>query len=322
MKKVGVFTSGGDAPGMNAAIRAVVRCGNAQGVEVWGIHSGHRGLIENKFNKMDSRSVGNIIQRGGTILGTARCKEFKTEAGLKQAVRNLEQHGVEGLVAIGGDGTYRGMIELLKVWKGHAVGVPGTIDNDIYGTDETIGFNTAINTALEAIDKIRDTADAHERFFIVEVMGRHAGFIALNVAIGGGAEEMIIPEVKTDLKAIAEHMREGREGGKRSSIVVVAEGNDIGGAAKIAEELKKLSGFDYRVVILGHIQRGGSPTALDRRLATKLGAFAIELLSKGTSGVAAGELNGKRVATSLEDTVSKKKELDAYLQKLVPILSR
>jgi len=322
VEKIAVLTSGGDAPGMNAAIRAVIRMGVARDLEVFGVYGGYQGLIDDNLKPLGSRDVGNIIQRGGTILRTARSEAFTEQSGLEKAKENLESRQIQGLVVIGGNGTYRGAMDLLKIWDGGVIGVPGTIDNDIYGTHGTIGYDTAINTAREAIDKVRDTADAHERFFLIEVMGRHAGFIALDVAVAGGAEAVLLPECKTDLKAIARDLSEARKKGKTSSIVIVAEGEEEGGAQEISEKLKKLSQCDYRHVVLGHIQRGGSPTARDRILATKLGAYSVECLLDGQSGVAVGEVHDELTITSFEDAVSKKKPLDSYLQKLIPILSQ
>jgi len=321
VQRIAVLTSGGDAPGMNAAIRAVVRMANFQGIQTYGVMRGYRGLLGNDFVEMVSRSVSNIIQRGGTILKTSRSKEFKTAAGLKKASKNLERHKIDGLVVIGGDGSYRGAIDLAKVWPGQIIGVPGTIDNDLFGTDATIGYDTAINTALDAIDKIRDTAEAHERFFLVEVMGRHSGFISLEVGIGGGAEEILIPETKTSLRAVCDKLDASHQKGKTSSIIIVAEGDEEGGAFEVAGKLKKMSGHEYRVVVLGHLQRGGSPTAADRRLATELGAYAVERLQRGASGVAVGRIGCQRKTTSLRDTCRKKKKLDAFLLRILPALA-
>ncbi|MFH1858549.1 MAG: 6-phosphofructokinase [Candidatus Omnitrophota bacterium] len=320
-KRLAVLTSGGDAPGMNAAVRSVVRTGIAQGLSIWGVQRGYQGLLEGAFYEMGLRDVSNIIQRGGTVLKTARSEEFKTTQGIQKAKEILEKCGISGLVAIGGDGTFRGAVELEKAWRGRVIGVPGTIDNDLYGTDFTIGYDTAVNTALEAIDRIRDTADAHERFFLVEVMGRHSGFIALDVGIAGGAEEVLVPEVTTDIQKVCERICAWKARGKLSSIIVVAEGDDAGGAFEIAEKLKTMSHFEYRVVVLGHIQRGGAPTARDRILATKLGAFAVDVFLKGERGVMAGEVNGKLCTTPFAETWSRKKPLDTYLWDLIPKLS-
>jgi len=321
MERIGLLTSGGDAPGMNATVRAVVRTGLGIGMDVLGIRRGYNGLINGDIEPMGPRSVSNIIQRGGTILMSARAEEFRHKPGRKKAIHNLHVHGIEGLIVIGGDGTFRGAQQLLKEWDGKVVGVPGTIDNDIYGTDYTIGFDTAVNTALEAIDKIRDTASAHERTFLVEVMGRHAGFIALEVAVAGGAEIALIPETQTSIKKVAEALTENRSKGKTSSIVVVAEGDEEGGVMHIAAKLKKDHGIDTRVCILGHIQRGGSPTAADRLLGSRLGAYAVELLSKGNSGVMAGDINHKLVATPLCHTTTRHKNIDKVMLKLAESLA-
>ncbi|MFZ5802150.1 MAG: 6-phosphofructokinase [Candidatus Omnitrophota bacterium] len=321
MKRLAVFTSGGDAPGMNAAIRAVVRVGLYHGLEVFGIMRGYQGLIQGEFVTMGPRSVSNIVHRGGTILKTSRSKEFETEAGRRKAKRQLENFRIDALIAIGGNGTYRGAIELGKIWKGRMLGAPGTIDNDLYGTDFTIGYDTANNTAVEAIDKIRDTADSHERVFIVEVMGRDAGFIALEVGIGGGAEEVLIPETKTSIAQVARHLKEAGKKGKTSSILIVSEGDEEGGAYDVAKKLEARTGQSFRVLVLGHLQRGGSPTALDRRLATELGAYAVEQAIAGKTGVAVGLLHGRLALTPLREAVEKKKTLDPYLLKILPALA-
>lgn len=320
-KRLAILTSGGDAPGMNAAIRAIVRIAAYHGVTTFGVLKGFQGLIDNEFVELGPRSVSNIIQRGGTILKTSRSREFETRVGLKRAAANLIGREIDGLIVIGGNGTYSGAHDLAKFWKGQVLGLPGTIDNDVYETDFTIGYDTAVNTALEAIDKIRDTADAHERFFLVEVMGRHAGFIALDVGIGGGAEEILIPESKSNIKKLCARLCTGREKGKTSSIIIVSEGEEQGGAFSIGEKLKKLSKNEYRVVVLGHLQRGGSPTAQDRLLATELGAFAVEQFLKGKSGVAAGKVKGKLTLTQFLTAARKKKNLNHYLLKLLPQLA-
>jgi 6-phosphofructokinase 1 len=312
-KKIALLTSGGDAPGMNAAIRSVVRVGVARGLEVVGIRRGYQGLLEENLAPVGPRDVSNVIQRGGTVLKTSRSEEFKTPAGQQKARAILERHGIDGLILIGGDGTFHGGEALGKIWRGQIIGVPGTIDNDVYGTDFTIGYDTAINTAMEAIDKIRDTADSHERIFLVEVMGRHSGFIAQSVGVSGGAEEILVPEEPFDVSEVALRLREGRQRGKTSSIIIVAEGEETGGAVKLAKQLEPLAGYEMRVVILGYLQRGGLPTAADRVLATKLGAYAVDLFLQGATGVMAGEMGGKLVAVPLPDTWNKKKPLDAYL---------
>jgi 6-phosphofructokinase 1 len=318
--RIAILTSGGDAPGMNAAIRSIVRVAKVQNWTVFGVRRGYRGLIYGELDEMGSRSVSNILQRGGTVLRASRCKEFETDEGLQQAKRTLEAFGIQALIVIGGDGSFHGAVALGKIWDGQIIGVPGTIDNDLVGTDFTIGYDTAVNTAVEAIDKIRDTAEAQERCFLVEVMGREAGFIALEAGLSGGAEEVLVPEVKTDLAEIHKRLMQGKQRGKTSSIVIVAEGNQEGSAFEIAAKLKKLCGSDYRVVVLGHIQRGGSPSARDRILATKLGSYAVDLLAEGKTGVMAGEVRGELVATPLETTWATKKPLDPYLFKLNAIL--
>ncbi len=320
--RIGVLTSGGDAPGMNAAIRSVVRVAASRGFHVSGIHRGFEGLLQGELEEMAPRAVANVLQRGGTILKTSRSPAFREPESRERARAVLEENGVSGLVAIGGDGTLRGAHELAKIWSGRVVGVPATIDNDVAGTDETIGFDTALDTALDAIDKIRDTAASHERLFLVEVMGRHSGFIALGVCTAGGAEDIFIPEVATDLDACCKRLVEARKRGKAMSILIVAEGEHEGGAFAIAEKVKARTGFDSRVTVLGHIQRGGSPTARDRILATKLGAYAIEAISEGKSDVMVGEVAGRLVTTPLEETWTRKKALDPYLLKLIPVLAR
>ena len=307
---------------MNAAVRSVVRMGAHRRSSVLGFHRGFDGLMRGDFEALGPRAVSNILQRGGTILKTARSEEFETEAGLQAARRVLEEHGVGGLVIIGGDGSFHGANALSRIWDGRIIGVLATIDNDIYGTDETIGFDTALNTALEAIDRIRDTASAHERLFLVEVMGRDSGFIALNVGTAGAAEEIFVPEVVTDLDACTERLVAARDKGKTMSIIICAEGDDQGGAFATAKELERRTGFEPRVSVLGHIQRGGRPSARDRILATKLGAYAVEAIHDGETGVMVGEVRGELRATPLEESWTKKKELDRFLLELIPILAR
>jgi len=321
MKKIGVFTSGGDAPGMNAAVRAVVRWLSANEVEVVGIKRGYAGMIEGEFAPLSPRDVANIIQRGGTILRTARSKAFMTPEGRAEAAKQIAKAGVEGLVAIGGDGTFRGAIKLTQEHRIPIVGVPGTIDNDLYGTDFTIGFDTAVNTALDAIDRIRDTAASHERVFFIEVMGRHAGFIALNVGLAGGAEVIALPEVPTGPEEIAEQIRVSEAKGKSSSIIVVAEGAYPGGADTLMRAAQEIYPFEGRVTVLGHIQRGGSPTAHDRVLASRLGAAAAETLVAGTSGVMLGEVEGEIALTPLADAVEKRKPINRDLYELAGVLA-
>ncbi|MFQ6044209.1 MAG: 6-phosphofructokinase [Candidatus Poribacteria bacterium] len=321
VKRIGILTSGGDAPGMNACIRAVVRTAVYYGIKVVGIMRGYAGLIKGEIVEMDVSSVSNIIQRGGTILKTARSEEFKTKEGMAKAAENLSRWSVDGLVAIGGDGTYRGASELSNDWGINVVGVPGTIDNDIYGADFTIGYDTATNIALDAVDRIRDTATSHDRIFFIEVMGRESGFIALNVGVAGGAEAIMIPEEPTDIDEMCKMLISGRARGKTSFITIIAEGDEAGGAYTIAEKVKERTGLEYRVTVLGHIQRGGSPTAQDRILASKLGAAAVEALKDGISNVMVGEVHGKLEFTPLETIWTHKKEVDINLCKLAKMLS-
>lgn len=321
MKIIGVMTSGGDAPGMNACVRAVVRTASYRGVTPFAIEGGYDGMVKGVGRPFSPRDVSNIIQRGGTIIHTGRCAEFLTPEGRARAAEWLRAWKIGGVILIGGDGTFRGALELGKIWDGGIIGVPGTIDNDVWGTDFTIGFDTAVNTALESIDKIRDTAAAHKRTFVIEVMGRDAGFIAIAAGIGGGAEEILIPERHTDLDQIARQIKGDEKKGKQSLIIVAAEGNDAGGGQQIASKLKELAGIDSHVTVLGHVQRGGSPTAADRLLATKLGAFAVESLMAGKTMVMAGEKAGELVLVPLADAIANKKPVDDYLLKTLRILA-
>ncbi len=321
MRKIGVLTSGGDAPGMNACIRAIVRCGVSHKLEVVGIRRGYCGILEEDFVELGSRSVANIIHRGGTILETARCEEMKTAAGIRKAREILQREGIEGLITIGGDGTFRGAAKLAEAGTVKVIGVPGTIDNDVYGTDYTIGFDTAINTALDAIDKIRDTAGSLPRPFFIEVMGRNRGFIALDVGIAGGAEAILIPEVETRIEQLALNIRRSFKKGKKSSIVIVAEGDDAGGALSVAQQVWERLKLEYRICVLGHVQRGGSPTARDRVLASKLGAAAVDALLKDMSGYMVGELKGEIAFTPLQETWRKRKDLDRDLLRLIKVLA-
>jgi 6-phosphofructokinase 1 len=321
MKRIGVFTSGGDAPGMNAAIRAVVRSGTAHGLEIVGIRRGYQGMIDGDFTVLGPRDVANTLQRGGTVLLTARSKEFLSEEGRAKAVRNLKDARIDGVVCIGGDGSYRGALRLAEEHRVPIVGAPGTIDNDLYGTDYTIGFDTAVNTALEAIDRIRDTAASHERVFFIEVMGRHAGFIALEVGIAGGAEVIVLPEDPTTASACAQVIADSASKGKRSSIVVVAEGGYEGGAEALARDVKLCSGIEGRVTVLGHIQRGGSPTAIDRVLASRLGAACVEALLSGASGVGIGLVNDEIRLTPFKEAVEKRKDINRRKYELARMLA-
>jgi 6-phosphofructokinase 1 len=323
MKKIAVFTSGGDSPGMNACIRAVVRTGIYRGLEVYGIQRGYEGMIEGDIKRMHSYSVSNIIQRGGTMLKSARSPEFKTPEGRKKAFDHLKALGIEGLVAIGGDGTFTGAKVFFEEFGIPTVGCPGTIDNDIYGTDFTIGFDTAVNTALEAIDKIRDTAAAHDRIFFVEVMGRDSGFIAVECGIGGGAEFVMVPETKTDLNSVVKSLKNLRKS-KSSSIIVVAEGDDLGNADQIMNMVKdkiKDPSKEFKVTTLGHIQRGGNPTARDRVLGSRCGMAAIDGLIAGKTNCMAGVMSNTIVYTSFEDCISKPKPLHPDHLALIDILT-
>jgi 6-phosphofructokinase 1 len=321
MRKIAVLTSGGDAPGMNAAIRAVVRTGIAKGIDVFGIRNGYEGLIEGKIEPLGARDVGGILQRGGTILGSARSSEFKTKPGQLKAIRNLNQAGIEGLVVIGGNGSQTGA-HALHTLGFTVVGVASTIDNDLYGSDITIGVDTALNIALEAIDRLKITASSHQRAFLIEVMGRDCGYLALMSGIAGGAEMVVIPEVEVTPEEIAEGLTEAYEKGKAHAIVVVAEGakynttmlNDY-----FCEHRERL-GFDLRVTILGHVQRGGNPGAYDRILASRLGSGAVEALDRGEHGVLVGMVKSEVTSTPLEEVVSTKKRIDLRLFELAKML--
>ena len=322
MKKVAVFTSGGDAPGMNACVRAAVRGAIYHGIEIYGIYRGYDGMIEGDIEKLESYSVSNIIQKGGTILKSARSSEFRTPEGRKKAYEQIQKHGIEGIIAIGGDGTFTGANVFYEEFGIPTVGAPGTIDNDLYGTDYTIGFDTAVNTALGAIDKIRDTADSHNRLFFIEVMGRDSGYIAIRSGIGGGAELVMVPETETSIAEVISTLQEGWNRKKTSSIVVVAEGDDAGNAMEIAEKVKKeIKQKDIKVSILGHIQRGGTPTAQDRILASQLGLAALEGLMNGQKNVMAGIVNNEIVYTPFADCIGKTKDLNENLIRMVKILS-
>ncbi len=318
---IGVLCSGGDSPGMNAAIRAVVRTGIYNGLEVYGIMRGYSGMVDNDIVKMESRSVANIIQRGGTILKTARCDEFRTPEGRKKAYDNLKAKGINGLVVLGGDGSFKGAQIFSNEYDIPCVGLPGTIDKDIAGTEFTIGFDTAVNTAVEAIDKIRDTADAHDRLFIIEVMGRDAGYIALHSGIATGAENVLIPEKKTDIDHIVESLMEKKRRKKLVNIIVVAEG-ELSGAQNLSNILKeKIPTLETRVCILGHIQRGGSPTCMDRVIASRMGYHAVECLIEGTHNVFVGIVNNKINYIPLNEAVKKKQRINDEWMKIVKILS-
>lgn len=319
--KIGVLTSGGDSPGMNAAIRAVVRTGLYHGLEVYGIMRGYQGMYEDDIMKMESRSVANIIQRGGTILKTARCKEFFEPEGRRIAHENLQKRGIDGLVIIGGDGSFRGAQKFSNEYNIPCIGVPGTIDRDMAGTEVTIGFDTAVNTAVQAIDKIRDTMDAHDRVFIVEVMGRDAGYIALHSGIATGAENIVIPETKTDIEDIIENLTEKERRKKLVNLIVVAEG-ETGGATEVANKIRaRMPSADIRVTVLGHIQRGGAPTCEDRLVASHMGYYAVESLLLGRKNVMVGVINNKIHYTPLDKAVKEKHKIGQEWMKIVKILA-
>ncbi len=321
IKKIGVFCSGGDAPGMNAAIRSVVRSSIYHGLEVTGIVSGYQGILDEKFQPMQLRAVANIIQRGGTILKTARCADFHKKEIRAKAVDHLKKEKIDGLICIGGDGSFTGAHYLWTEHQFPVIGVPGTIDNDINGTDYTIGFDTAVNTALDAIDRIRDTAASHDRLFIVEVMGRNSGFIAASVGLAGGAEEIFTPDINVTVEKAVEKIKSGVQKGKMSSIIVAAEGQKPGRAYDLAEQIRKRTGLEAKVCILGHVQRGGSPTAADRILASRMGAFAVDsLLQKNCDSMTA--INGEKLSLVEFDTaVNIERKLSKDLLNLAQILS-
>lgn len=322
MKKVAVYTSGGDAPGMNACIRAVVRGAIYHGVEILGIKYGYDGMIKGNTKPLNSYSVSNIIQKGGTILKSARSNEFMTKEGRKKAYECLQEQGIEGLICIGGDGSFSGAKIFHEEFGVAIVGAPGTIDNDIYGTDFTIGFDTAVNTAMEAIDKIRDTADSHDRIFFIEVMGRDSGYIAIRSGICGGAELVLVPETSTSTENVIETLKTGKNRSKTSSIVVVAEGDEIGGAMEVAAKAREsLVDVDIRVATLGHIQRGGAPSAKDRILASRMGLSAIEGLLNGRKNVMAGVMKDELVYTPFEHAITIKKTLSPDLLRMVDIFN-
>lgn len=318
MKRIGVLTSGGDSPGMNAAVRAVVRKAIYHDVEVYGVYHGYSGLISGHIEKLELGSVGDIIHRGGTKLYSARCPEFRTLEGQMQGIEQLKKFGIEGLVVIGGDGSYQGAKKLTE--HGYpCIGVPGTIDNDIPGTDFTIGFDTALNTVIDAIDKIRDTATSHERTYVIEVMGRHAGDIALWAGLADGAETILVPEVDFDMQDIIARLKRGHERGKKHSIIVVAEG--VGSAIEIGKNIEEATSLDTRVTVLGHVQRGGSPSAFDRVLASRLGARAVELLLEGKGGRCVGIQNNKLVDHDIIEALAQNHTIDEEMYRLSQELS-
>lgn len=321
MKTIGVFTSGGDAPGMNAAIRSVVRFAINDGIEVRGIIGGYPGMINGDFIPLTLSSMANVIQRGGTMLKTGRLPEFHQAEVRAKAVQKIREAGIDAMVCIGGDGSFTGAHFLWEEHQFPIIGVPATIDNDIYGTDLTIGFDTAVNVALDAIDRIRDTAASHDRLFIVEVMGRDSGFIAVDVGVAGGAEEIFFPENPVTVDQAIEHIRRGMARGKKSSILVAAEGHKPGRAYDLADAIRKKSGFDSKVCVLGHIQRGGSPTAADRILASRLGAHAVEALRRGECDAMAGLSNGEVVIVPFSEALGRKKQISRDLISLAQTLS-
>lgn len=323
MKRIAVLTSGGDAPGMNAAIRAVVRTGIAKGLEVYGVRNGYAGLIAGEMERMTARDVGGIIQQAGTILRSARCPEFREEAGRRKALRKLAERGIDGLIVIGGNGSQTGSLALHEMGF-PVVGVASTIDNDLYGTDISIGADTAINVVLEAIDRLKATASSHNRGFLVEVMGRDCGYLALMAGITGGAEEVIIPEVDIEPEAVAKELLDAYARGKSHALLVVAEGAKLS-ADDLVQYFKEKhadTGFELRVTVLGHVQRGGKPTAFDRMLGTLLGAEAVEAMVEGDYGVLVGWINNRPARTPLRDVAGKVKPADRHLYELARILAR
>ena len=322
MKKIAVYTSGGDAPGMNACIRAVVRTAIFSEVQIYGIRRGYNGMIRGDVFPMHSRSVSNILQRGGTILKSARSMEFQTPEGRRKAYENLAMHGIEGMIAIGGNGTFTGAKIFCEEYGIPTIGVPGTIDNDLYGTDYTIGFDTAVNTSLDAIDKIRDTADAHDRIFFIEVMGRDSGYIAVQSGLGGGAELIMVPETTTTTKEVIEVLTRNWERSKTSCIVIIAEGDEEGNADEIAAKVKgRIPYSDIKVTRLGHVQRGGKPTAMDRMLATRLGMSAVEALLNGHQNEMVGIVNNELAFTPFGDAIDKPKPIHPDLLRIVGMMN-
>ena len=322
IKSIGVLTSGGDAPGMNAAIIAVVRTALYHDLKVFGIKQGYHGLVFNKIQEMRSQDVAAIIQRGGTILRTARCKEFMTEKGMQKAYDNIKKNEIDALIVIGGDGSFRGATEFSNRFKIPVVGIPGTIDNDIYGTDVTIGYDTALNTVVEAVDKIRDTASSHDRMFFIEVMGRDAGFLTLRAGLACGAEAILIPEVESDINKFVEYLENCYRRKKSSNIILVAEGEKEGGAFEVVRKLKPyLEGYDVRVSVLGHIQRGGSPSAYDRYIATKIGIESVRALLNNKTSIMVGIVNDKLVHIPIEKAIKLHKNIDIDEVQMIDILN-
>lgn len=322
MKSIGVLTSGGDAPGMNAAIRAVVRTGIFYGYKIYGIERGYRGLLDEEIIEMDLSSVGDIIQRGGTILKSSRCEEFKTPKGREAAVEILEKYGIENLVVIGGDGSFNGANELSKLGV-HTIGIPGTIDNDLAYTDYTIGFDTAMNTIIDAISKIRDTSSSHERVNIIEVMGRNCGDLALYSGLAGGAETIVVPEIEIKSDEIVKRIRTTQKRGKKHSIIVLAEGagSFVNGAIGLKNDLMEKDGVDVRITVLGHVQRGGSPSAFDRILASKMGNRAVELIIEGKTAKVVGIKNNETIDMDISEALSLENNFDEESYEIAKVLS-
>ncbi len=322
IRRIAVFSSGGDAPGMNAAIRAVVRTASYYDLHVYGVYRGYEGMIDGQIERLDKRDVGNIIHRGGTILKTARSDRFRTAEGRKIAYEALVANDIDALIAIGGNGTFTGAKIFYEEYGIPIVGVPGTIDNDLYGTDFTIGFDTAVNTAIEAVDRIRDTADSHNRLFFVEVMGRHTGFIALNTGIGSGAGAILIPEAIIDVELLIKHLEKTAKRQKLFSLIVVAEGNENGNAQMLATQIKdRFPEYDPKVTIIGHLQRGGAPSAMDRLIASRMGHKAVLAIIEGNTNVMVGIANNQMVLVSFDDAINKSKEINHELLQLAEILS-
>lgn len=323
VKKIAVLTSGGDAPGMNAAIRSIVRTCAFYDIECVGVYQGYQGMIEGHFREMDARSVSNIINKGGTVLKSARSDEFRTKEGRKKAYENLKKEGVDAFVVIGGDGSFTGAMIFNEEFDFPVIGIPGTIDNDIYGTNYTLGYDTALNTVVEVIDKIRDTASSHNRLFFVEVMGRDVGHIALNVGVGAGAEEILIPEEDLGLERLLDSLKKSKKSGKSSSIVVVAEGDKTGkNVFELAEYVEENFPFyEVRVSVLGHMQRGGSPSCFDRVLASRMGVKAVESIMEGKSNLMVGIEDNKMILTNLELAIKGKSKIDAELLRVSDIMT-
>lgn len=320
-KSIGVLTSGGDSPGMNAAVRAVVRTGIYFGNKIFGIKNGYQGMIDSDIEELNLASVSNVIKHGGTFLKTSRCEGFYLPEERRKAYDNIAKYGIESLIVIGGDGSFRGLHTFATEYSIQCIGIPATIDNDLYGTDYTIGFDTSVNTALEAIDKIRDTATSHSRIFIIEVMGRNSGYIGLYTGISGGAEEILIPETVSDIEKLCKKLEAGCQRGKKSSIIVVAEGDEMGSAYEIKAKLEQLDSWNIKVSVLGHQQRGGSPTALDRILASRLGYEAILAIMNGENDKMVGIVHNNVTITPLEETWTKKKVIDNKYIEMAEILA-